>query len=281
MRTVEHVTPWHARAHRDKRSGVQNLDGVNDAFHDAYAAARRKHEAAAPVLVLLADELVIRCRGERRAHVVRPPAFHAIKSVSHAPVALYAFARAGRDDVDALRRRIDGADLGAITDPEARRDCEETLRRTEAAIAVAGAGSFDLGTFASSIGPLLLKLTLHATAIHLSALDAAVEEELARMSHEEKACLQVVVTGDHQARSRSLGMQYFAKRLAQGSPDGERVLYAEGITAEDEAVALVALQRLDREVAGAFFGDSRRLQSDVLGGAAAQLLADGDYATIE
>lgn len=258
---------------------MPSLDDVNDAFHDAYAAARRRHEADAPMLVLLADELVVHWRGERRARVVRPVAFHAIKSVSHAPIALYALVRSGRTDMTALRARIAGADLDAITDPVVRHDCEETLARTMAAIDEAGPR--DPVAFAAAIGPLLLRLTRHATKIHLAALDTAVSEELAGMSRAEKARLQVVVTGDHQARSRSLGMQYFEKRLPHGSPEGERVLYAEGITEEKDAIALVELQRLDREVAEAFFGDPKKLQSDVLGAAAAELLADGAYVAIE
>ena len=260
---------------------MSRLDAVNDTFHDAYAAARRLHEADAPLFVLLADELVVHARRARRAYVVRPSSFHTIKAVSHAPVALYALVRSGRADAGALAKHSAAMELGSLEEPDVRRDCEETLRRTQHAIEGVATGALDLRRFAAEIGPLLLRLTFHATAIQLAELDARVEEEFARMNDEEKAGLQVVVTGDHQARSRSLGMQYFQKRLPGGAPGGERVLYAEGVTEEKEAVALVALQRLDREVAEAFFGDPKRLQSDVLGAAATKLLAERELDVIE
>ena len=246
-------------------------DAVNEAFHDAYAAAREAREDDAPVLVLLADELVAHWKG-RRAHVVRPRSFHAIKAISHAPIALYALLRAGRDPAD-LRARLDAAELDEVPAGAARDDCAETLRQTRTAMAS--------GEFPRSLGPLLYRLTLHATELHLDALDRAVNGELARLDARERARLQVVVTGDHQARSRSLGMQYFAKRLPKGDPAGERILYAEGITEEKAAIDLVALQRLDREGAEMFVGDPSRRQSDVLGEAAAEVLGRITLAPID
>lgn len=245
-------------------------DAVNEAFHDAYAAARAAREDDAPVFVLLADELVAHWKG-RRAHVVRPRSFHAIKAISHAPIALYALLRAGRDPAD-LRVRIDAADLDEVPAGAARDDCAATLAETRDAM--------DSGELPRSLGPLLHRLTLHATELHLGALDRHVNEELSRLDARERSRLQVVVTGDHQARNRSLGMQYFSKRLPEGNPAGERVLYAEGITDEKAALALVALQRLDREVAEAFFGDPARLQSDVLGKAAEEVLSRLDLRPI-
>lgn len=246
-------------------------DAVNEAFHDAYAAARDARERDAPVLVLLADQLVAHWQGQRRAHVVRPPSFHAIKAISHAPVALYALLRANRR-TDDLRARLDAADLEAVPAGAPRDDCAETLRLTRVAM--------DGGELPRALGPLLYRLTVHASEIHLDALDRAVDEELARLDARERSRLQVVVTGDHQARRRSLGMQYFAKRLPAGNPAGERVLYAEGVTEEKAALDLVALQRLDREVAEVFFGDPARLQSDVLGEAAAEVLGRSVLAPI-
>ena len=72
---------------------------------------------------------------------------------------------------------------------------------------------------------------------------------------------------DHQARARSLGMQYFQKRLGEPPGAEERVSYAEGVADAEEALALVGTRRADRAIASAFFGDPHRLQRDVLGDA--------------
>jgi hypothetical protein len=118
-----------------------------------------------------------------------------------------------------------------------------------------------------------LRLVDHATRLQLAALDAQVELAVRRMSERERAALQVVVTGDHQARERSLVLQYFQKRLGEHAGTEDRVSYAEGVSDEQQALALVGTRRLDRAIALAFFGDPKRLQRDVLGDSAHALLS--------
>jgi hypothetical protein len=86
-----------------------------------------------------------------------------------------------------------------------------------------------------------------------------------------------VVVGDHQARARSLGMQYFKRRLQEPPGADQRVTYGENIEDEDEAISLVATRRLDKQIAQAFFGDENRLQRDVLGDAAKRCLDELDF----
>jgi hypothetical protein len=93
------------------------------------------------------------------------------------------------------------------------------------------------------------------------------------LSPEERGALHVVVAGDHQARVRSLPMQYFKKLLGEPASEERRVTYAEGVRDERAAFELVGAQRLDRCMARAFFGEEKRLQRDILGDAAAQELA--------
>lgn len=289
---------------------VSELDRVNQVFRDAYARTRETKERQSVVFVLLGDELVVFDGEERRVHEVRPPAFHAIKAVSHAPIALHALSLARHDDASAtseeslrhLRERLGSAQaalpdaLGGPALASALADCEQTLARTTAALDAFArlvieappppgthahdAADRSLASFARDVGPLLLRLTEHATKIHLQALHDRVESELGTMSAHERGALRVVVTGDHQARERSLGKQYFEKRLPPARPGEERVIYGEGVKDENEALALVGIQRLDRAVAKAFFGDERRLQRDVLGDAAMKLLERSDLAAI-
>jgi len=235
------------------------LDDVNDTFHAAYDAAREKAEDAGPILIVLSDELVRYRAGARRAFAIGPKRFHEVKSVAHAPVAIYAHAI----DRAALRDRLRATD-----------DPDETV-----AAVVAGTLAFldddlagrspSLERFAQAMGPALLRLTELATKLQLEALAASTDAALADLTAEENAALRVVVTGDHQARARSLAMQYFRKRLAEPAGVEHRVLYGEAVATEDEARALVGKNRLDRRIARAFFGDETRLQRDILGDAAA------------
>jgi hypothetical protein len=266
------------------------LDEVNAAFHTAYDGAREEAEEDAALLVLLGDVLVVQ-RGEaRHERPVTPPLYHALKSVSHAPAALFALLHPLGDGPLDSRTRERLAALGARTraalgtlardaagDAEAQAAMRALLEATgaevERTLGNGRASREALGAYARTTGPALLALVDHATRVQLAALHAAVEEALAPMTDAERGGLQVVVAGAHQARERSLGMLYFQKRLGEEAGREERVAYAENVTDADQAVALVGTRRLDRAIARAFFGDARRLQRDVLGDAAAAHLS--------
>ena len=277
------------------------LDAVNDAFHREYDGARSKAEHGTPVFVIAGDALVVLHCGRRRTVVVTPRLSHLLKSAAHAPVALFsalerlpgkALDRATRGRLEGLRRSV-AASLGSLDDERDAAD-RATLRDLRALLATtlafleralepraSGARTrARLGAFAKKTGPLLLRLTAHATRAQLDALDAGVAEALTTLTAAERRRLHVVVTGDHQARVRSLGMQYFKKRFGEAEGTDDRVAYAEGVTDVDEALALVGRRRLDVAIAKAFFGDARRLQRDVLGDAVHVLLKKRDLAPI-
>lgn len=269
------------------------LDDVNDAFHGLYDAARADAQLDGPVFVLLADTLVVYQRGRRTALSFTPRMFHVIKSAAHGPIALYAALHRLVDQaldgpaqarLTVLRKHVNAAlaSLGETEGKESERDPEVLavlrsvllstsafLERTSNSSAVSAR---ELEVFARETGTLLLRLVNHATRLQLSALHAHVTEALRHMDEQELRALQVVVTGDHQARIRSLAMQYFRRRLREPEGAEERVTYAEGVTDEREALAIVGTRRLDRAIAAAFFGDPKRLQRDLLGDSARDLL---------
>ncbi len=274
------------------------LDEVNDAFHGAYDDVRTRAELDAPVLIVLADVLVLVHHKRRRELPLTPPMFTVVKSVAHAPVALHALLHRHAD------RTLDGATLervaaleallaratrdvgaessGAADGAEPRpvdhmaEDMRAVLRLTAQmaakAIAEKRVSAEALASFARETGAALLRLTEDATRLQLEALHARVEEAVVDLSAADRARLEVVVIGAHQARTRSYGMQYFQKRFGEKAGVEDRVAYAEAVETEEEAVALVGKRRLDRAIARAFFGDAKRLQRDVLGDAAAHVL---------
>jgi len=243
------------------------------------------------VFVVCGDVLSV-FRGEaRRDRTFSQRIFHVMKAVAHAPVALFAAIHGAKGEA----RRIEGLIerlSSCIEELEGEEGIEESMLDVLRTVL---SSTLSFGTtaqttaptttaltrFAAEQGPQLLRITEAATRVQLAALDACVEEALGDLSTPERAELQVVVTGDHQARSRSLAMQYFRKRLAEEAGAEERVTYGEGI---DDAVAaheLVGTRRLDNAIATAFFGDSKRLQRDVLGDAAHALLAASELSLIE
>lgn len=253
---------------------MASLEATNEAFHAAYDAGSSAERRERPILVTLGDDLVL-CRGEERVRrTFAPPELHAVKSIAHAPVAAYLLAdpaaRSRGERLRALRDSLDGLD-----DPELAELLAESRRFVAALIeARADDRPVDRERFAAAMGPLLLQATDRATAIQLEALHRCTEELVAMLDDAERASLMVVVTGEHQARQRSLAVQYFLRRLGEREgAEEDRLIYAEAVRDVEGALALVGKSLLDRDLARAFFADEKRLQRDVLGDSARERLA--------
>lgn len=240
-----------------------SLDRVNDAFHGSYDDQRAVAERD-PILVVLADDLVLFRGDERTTFHVTTPEFTTAKAVAHAPVTLWLLLQ--RPDAEARVEQLRAHIMQSPPDPI----LTETLRWIDRM-------PFELDELAAAFGPKLMESIARATKMQLEALHRTTEEALAMLSPEERRALHVAVTGDHQARIRSMPMQYFQKRFA----DPDRVLYAEGVVEAEPAAALIGKQRLDRAMAKAFFGNPRRMQRDLLGDAAKAELANVELERID
>jgi len=257
------------------------LDAGNEAFHNAYRGARDGVRNQVPILVVLPNELVLHHRDRRRAVPYSRPSFARAKSAAHIAVALFALSCGEpgtaqvRDAFAAIYEHISRAleqrsQSTSGPDGEVDRLLERCLGYAQMARerAIEERSSHE---FASDAGPRILRITEVATCEQVTSLHEAVEALFRELSVRDQAELQVVVVGDHQARTRSLGMQYFKRRFREGEAD-QRVTYGENVNDEQEAISLVATRRLDQRIARAFFGDEHRLQRDVLGDAAKRCL---------
>jgi hypothetical protein len=279
-----------------RRVGGRKAQGARDLnaeFHAAYDRRRALEVSAAPILVVLGESLVLIRGGRRESLAIKSEASQRIKAAAHAPVGIFV----------ALSEEIDGAVLCPRTrerlanlraaliqagpgsgdlEPLGRADLEAVLRDSCAFIdrilANERASAGALSRFAAELGPLLLRLTEHATRLDFAALHRAAETLLGRLSERERGLLEVVVAGAHQARARNLALQYFQKRFGEAPGEERRVSYAEAVTDVSQASALVGTRRLDRAIASAFFRDAKRLQRDVLGDAATRLLGEASIA---
>ena len=254
---------------------------VNEAFHGAYGTARRQTEREPPILVVLAEELVLVTEGDQTNVVCSPPAFHLVKAVAHAPLAVFILlsqtserpaltSRLGK--VRAMLGHTRNAIAESALDEEAQSDLRAIVDTTTRRLDEFDTSAEALGEFARAMGPHLDRATAHAVRVQLKALHDCTNDLLAPLPMARVAELEVVVVGAHQARERSLGMQYYAARL--GDAGAGRLTYAENVSTVDAALTLVGTRRFDRRLARAFFGDARRLERDVLGDAVLHMLAE-------
>ena len=257
------------------------LGAADEAFHEAYSAARDRARFDVPVLIVRATELALHVRAERREYSFAHPGFFAAKAAAHAAVAAFTLthessapAGAMLEALTVLEQRISAA-AGTSRDSigsAVTRELESVLSSSLTFLRDYLSGERSAGhiaSYAATVGSQILRLTEVTTCEQVAALHQAAEEALASLSDEDRRLLQVVVIGDHQARVRSMGMQYFQRRFGErAEATDERVTFGENVSTEDEALALVATRRLDEKIAQAFFGDAKRLQRDVLGDAA-------------
>jgi hypothetical protein len=258
------------------------LHAGNEVFHEAYSGARDGVRHQVPILVVLPNELALHHQDQRQVVGYSRPSFAQAKSVAHIAVALYALTceesslERSRDGVARLLEHIAASlDVPACSRREPIDQEIETLLQRCLQFAKAARDQISSDSlraeFASDAGPRVLRITELATCEQIAGLHEAVEAILSGLSADDQGQVQVVVVGDHQARTRSLGMQYFKRRFHEPGTD-QRIAYGENITDEEAAISLVATRRLDKRIAQAFFGDEDRLQRDVLGDAAKRCL---------
>ncbi|MET0284145.1 MAG: hypothetical protein ABW352_06735 [Polyangiales bacterium] len=287
------VAVWQAaRGTPPARPGVGGaLDELDDEFHAAYERSCAQVAMDMPVFVVLANDLVLLHGEQRRAWSFSPRAYHVLKEVAHVPLALFSSLGAldreppehalGRSHallqwIGKAERELDRA----LFDDETVRELESVLARSASSLRAEPLTPAALRQLAHDTGPSLRRMIERATALQLDALHEHVEAALRELSREQIERLQVVVTGNHQARIRSLPMQYFRARLREPEGEERRVTYAEAVSSEQEALALLGTRALDRAIADAFFGDPTRMQRDLLGDAAHDLLAELDLRPI-
>jgi hypothetical protein len=270
-----------------------DLDGVNLTFHATYDELTTTAAKHGPVFVVFPDALFAFRADAWTEHSLTTSGFHELKGVAHVALALFTIVTKAdaivlrpeiRKSISAVKNAANRASAELAEFPEAARN--DALKALRVSIDFADVMLGEnvpkdaAAHFARDIGPTLLILTEHATRLQLTRLDEVVTIALSSLQDEERRDLRVIVGGDHQARARNLAMQYFAQRLGESQEAESQLMYAEGVDTPQAALDLLGVQRVDRAIAGAFFGDPKRLQRDVLGDAAAKLLKQAKFSPI-
>lgn len=259
------------------------LTALNDAFRAAYASARERVLASAgPLLLVNGDIFTLVRDGHRESVNAGSPLYDPVKTIAHVPLAIYVTLTPGDGEIDAKRMETLAGLRALIPPAEASLDSvklpEATLARQKRIVGaslafldgVNSSRQFErrsLIAFTRSMAPLVMENVAEATHAQLDATHAQVTLLRRKMSGEEWNKLHVVVTGPHMPREDLVVMQYFL-RLLHEPREGGRVIYAESLWQESQALDLLGTHLLDGSVGEAFFGDAMRMHRDLLGDAA-------------
>jgi hypothetical protein len=259
------------------------LTALNDAFRSAYADAKKRLLAASgPTLIVNGDNFTL-LRGARRLEGnAGTPLYNPVKTIAHIPLAIYVTLTPGDGPIDDDRlktlRGLHELIPPAATSLDAVKLSAATLDRQKRIVAasldfldgVAASRTFErasLVAFTRRMTPLVMENVTEATRAQLDALHALVSVWRRELTAQEWDRLHVVIIGPHMPRQDLVVMQYFL-RLLHEPAEGRRVVYAESLWEEPQALDLLGTHLLDGSVGEAFFGDYMRMHRDLLGDAA-------------
>jgi hypothetical protein len=262
-------------------------------FNDLNAAARESYAASRALAlksdqpVFLVTDTVTLIRGEDLgSQPYKPALYHELKSISHLPLGAYSASIGLLENptdkrwMDRLRMLLNQLNIAQADLPKAsftdlqrvrqenilslsRAYLADNLMRESADIA-------SINLYSRTLAPLLLANAADAANVQIEALDQAVRELSKKLKPGEFEKAMAVIAGPKTPREGNLQFQYFVFAFGAGSA-GTRVLYMESIFDREAALGVLRTVLNDRVASQAFFGETYRLERD--------LMADG--ATVE
>jgi hypothetical protein len=262
------------------------FNNLNLTAREAYSAIRMDAIKSDQPVFLVTDTVTL-IRGEDLGSLpYSPPRYDVLKSISHLPLGVYS-ASIGRiehptdqrwiERLKTLLRQIDLAevDLTKASFTEAQKVRQQNILSLSRAylddiLKRENIDSASVTRYARTLAPLLLANAADAANVQIDALDQAVRELSKKLKPGEFEKALAVITGPKTPREGNLQFQYFVYAFGPGSA-GARVLYMEGIVDREAALGVLRTVLNDRMASQAFFGETYRLERD--------LMADG--ATVE
>jgi len=271
---------------------------LNQLFLDGYKARQASLRTnISPLIVANFSTLELYSHGLAETNRCIPDTYHALKAVAHVPFGIFlrveAFADAEdaripapvlqaldiyKTQVEAAVSSLPAAGFSEIQIVRQRRILGASLAYLKNVMATKTAARNQLMSFAQEVGPMQLENANDTAAAQLEMTHAVVMKWKQQIPAEEWKRLVVVVRGPQMPRRMNILTQYFAKLLREpshnlGYPlESRRLIYAEFIPKDRDALDLMATTFIDGAASEAFFGDRWRMSSDVLADGAEQYL---------
>jgi hypothetical protein len=260
------------------------LDSLNGEFRAQYKLALTESlEQAGPLILEEGDDLILVRNGERTRVLIKPVEYHELKAVAHIPLAIFLMLSFAPDSILSIPR-IESLQhyrdlmVAARSSLPSRHLTPEQLSRQQkifsasfelldGVIAKGEVNRPALESFTRQVAPLLMANVADATAAEMRELYKTVLAWQRQLSPAEWARLHMVMIGPHMPREQEASIQFF-ERLFHEPIEGRRIIYAESLWKEQDALNLLATHVVDEAAGEAFFGDPMRMHRDLLADAA-------------
>jgi hypothetical protein len=229
------------------------------------------------------DDLILVRNGTRTKVQVKPVEYHELKAVAHIPLALFVMlsfppaANLSGDRLQRLRHYRELMEKAQATLPDRLFTLAQVSRQQEIfresfellddVLASGQVKPAKLSSFTRQVAPLLLANVADATSVEMRELFATVTAWQKQLTAAEWNALHVVMIGPHMPRDQECSIQFF-ERLLREPEEGKRIIYAEALWNETDALNLLATHEVDEAAGAAFFGDPMRMHRDLLADAA-------------
>jgi len=278
------ICPLYALGPQGESAKDPLLDTLNGEFRVQYQQALAATLAqAGPLILEEGDSLILVHHGERTRVLVKPVEYHELKAVAHVPLALFvmlsfpkqaslsAARRKSLEDYRELMEKARATLPGRHFTPEQlsrqQKIFSASFELLDEVLASGQVNPEKLASFARQCGPLLLANVMDATEIEMRDLYATAAAWRKQLTPVEWNALHVVMIGPHMPREQECSIQFF-ERLFREPQEGKRIIYAEALWNEKDALNLLATHVVDEAAGGAFFGDPMRMHRDLLADAA-------------
>ena len=266
---------------------------LNLTARESYAAARALALKNDQPVFLVTDTITL-IRGEDLGSLpYTPPLYDHLKSISHLPLGAYSASmgllgnptdKSWMDRLKALLNQLNNAqvDLPKASFTELQRVRQQNILSLSRAFLddILMRETTDIASinrYSRAVAPLLLANAADAANVQIAALDQAVHELNKKLKPGEFEKAIAVITGPKTPREGNLQFQYFVYAFGAGSA-GTRVLYMESIFDREAALGVLKTVLNDRVASQAFFGDTYRLERDMMAdGATVELMRRFGY----
>ncbi len=260
------------------------LDTLNSEFIAEYQQALADALArTGPMILEEGDNLILVNGGERTSVCVKPVEYHELKAVAHIPLALFVMlsfppeANLSADRRQRLEHYRELMTTAQASLPRRHFTADQLARQNQifdasfalldGVLAQGHASPAALESFTRQMAPLLLANVADATAFEMRELYGTVGAWKKQLTPAEWEALHFVMIGPHMPREQECSIQFFERFL--GEPEeGKRIIYAEALWNEKDALGLLATHVVDEAAGAAFFGDPMRMHRDLLADAA-------------
>ncbi len=261
---------------------------LNCDFHNAYVARIKmlKNTFGAPngrpVILDLGGKLVLKYNGQTQIINITPDPYSQLKAFAHGIFSVFLILstqkpgeiyKTSQEDLKVIVRNMEESQQSLTTlAPDVIHDINSLVQETKSfvfkSLADNGWREDELKKYYARINGYLKKIIKYSANIELTALDKAVNLWLAGISKEEHANIAILVATAHQARAKSITIQYFAKKfhkvMCEGALCEDGLVVMEDKFDENSALELLARHYLDKQAGEVIFNNPKRLQFDVL-----------------